>query len=143
MQANDPQIERVSMLGQKQVLTAAANASGSGVFRLELGDEPVYIHTKHPGLRLLPSPIIALAQEASGTPTGFHFTVVNTSQLPWQAGVVLSAPTGWNVTLDAPDFSLEPGKQVVIQGVCDIPADTKKGAYTVNATLKLPDGNAF
>jgi len=140
--ASDPEIEVVSMLGHKTMLTAAGGAA-NGSFRLELGEEPVYIHARHPGLRFLPSPIVGLAQDLSGSKIGFHFTVVNTSQQPWKGSVALAQPSGWKAILDAQDFSLAPGQRIVIKGDCDIPAGTKKGTYALDASMKLPDGTPF
>ena len=142
IEAPDSEIERISMFGQKAVLTPTGNA-GNGVFRLELDEEPVYLHLKQPGFHLLPSPVIALASEVSGTPSGFHFTVVNTYQKPWTGSVLLAPPSGWKVALDAQDFSLDPGGKVVIKGNCEIPTGIRKGSYTIEASLKLPDGTPF
>ncbi len=142
IQAPGSEVELVTMLGQKKMLTTTG-ALGKGLFRLELDDEPVYLHFSQPGFQILPSPVIALSQQVSGSSAGFHFTVVNKYPQAWQGSVELAPPSGWKVTLDASDFSLDPGKRQVVNGTCEIPPGTKKGSYTVEASLKLPDGTPF
>ena len=138
LQANDPTLEVVSMLGTKQTLSAPA-----GKFRVELGEEPVYIHARHPGLKLLPSPVVAIAQDFSSGSHGFRFTVVNTSEQRWKSSVELASPAGWQAALESPDFSLAPGERIVLSGSCTLPADMPKGSYALNAAMKLPDGTPF
>jgi hypothetical protein len=107
---------------------------------LDIGTEPVYIHTKRPGLHLLPSPVIGITQDASG---GFQFTLVNKNKQDWKGNIGFTTPQGWAITPASQPFALEPGKRVKIQAVCVVPIGTKRGAYAVNASLKLPDGTPF
>ncbi len=142
LEAPDAQMEIVSMLGG-DTTQAAANGATPGRFQITVGEEPVYVHVQHAGLHLLPSPVMAVAQDLSGTRNGFHFTLVNTSTQPWQGSIALTGPDGWKVTLDPPAFSLQPGQRLAVKGACETPDGTKKGSYTVAAKTTLPDGSPF
>jgi hypothetical protein len=137
LEAPDSEVDVVSMLGGE------THQAAPGHFRIVVGEEPVYVHVQHAGLHLMPSPVIALAQDLSSDRTGFHFVVVNTSTQPWQGSIALNGPMGWNVTLDPPAFSLAPGQRIAVKGTCATPDGTKKGSYTVDAKMTLPDGTPF
>jgi len=137
LEAPDTEADIVTMLGGEM------HQAGQGHFRIAVGEEPVYVHVQHAGLRLTPSPVIALAQDLSSDRNAFHFVVVNTSAQPWQGSIALNGPADWKVTLDPPAFSLAPGQRIAIKGACATPDGTKKGAYAVDAKMTLPDGTPF
>ena len=132
------ELEVVSLFGQRQSVTAAGS-KGRQLVRMDVGQEPVYLHAKQPGLHLRPSPVLAVAQDPSG---GFQFTLVNRSQQDWAGTIALTSQDGWPVTPAAPAFVLKPGKRVKIQAACAIPTGSK-GVCTVNAALTLADGTLF
>ncbi|CAN5480812.1 hypothetical protein BH09VER1_BH09VER1_53710 [soil metagenome] len=134
--ANAGAVEVVSLFGQPQSV-ATPQADAKNILGLEVTAEPIYIHTRHPGLQVLPSPVITVDQNASG---GFQFTLVNIYPQPWSGTIIFSNASGWPTTPAVQTFALEPGKRVKLEGVCTIPKGTKRGVYTVEASVKLPDG---
>lgn len=133
----DTGIEGVSLFGQKLALPSAGK---TGQTRLEIGEEPIYLHTTKPGLQLLPSPVISVTSDISG---GFSFTLVNHYDQSWKGEVTFSDEKGWKTTPAAVDFSLEKGQRASFQAWCEIPAGTPKGSYPMTASLILPDGEPF
>ena len=139
IESADSKLEVVTLFGQQQTMPATG-AEGKSLVRLDVGPEPVYIHTKKPGLHLLPSPVIAVSQDGPG---GVQFTLVNKYQQPWTGGITFASAQGWTVTPAEQAFDLEPGKRAKIQAACTIPTGTKRGTYAVEVSLKLPDGTPF
>ena len=128
-------MEIVSVFGQPRSV-----AEGKSLTRVDIGPEPVYIHTKKPGLHLLPSPVIAVSQDAK---SGFQFTLVNKYKQAWTGSIRFANAQGWTVTPPEQSFDLEPGARTKIQAACTIPMGTKRGIYAVDASLSLPDGTPF
>lgn len=142
VQSTDPDIEIVSLLGTSR----RAKASGSGPYlhALELDDSPVYIHSAHPGLVVLPSPIIEAGQVGQDSDRlRARFTLVNRSDKPWKGTVTLSDSEGWTVTPAAPAYDLKPKGRTVIEIACAVPPGAKPGAHSLEAAMILPDGNRF
>jgi len=133
----DTGIEGVSLFGQKLALPSSGK---TGQTRLEIGEEPIYLHTTKPGLQLLPSPVISVTSDISG---GFSFTLVNHYDLSWKGAVTFSNEKDWKTTPAEVAFSLEKNQRVSFQARCEIPAGTPKGTYSMTASLILPDGEPF
>lgn len=139
IECTDPSLEVVSIFGQRQSVSASVS-EGKSLVRLDVGTEPVYIHTKRPGLHLLASPVIGVTQDAAG---GFQFTLVNKYKQTWSGTLDFVSKEGWPVTPASQAFTLEPGKRIKVEAACTVPTGARRGAYAVNTSLKLPDGTPF
>jgi hypothetical protein len=135
VESADSPMEIVSLFGQPQSVP-----EGKCLVRVDVVPEPVYIHTRKPGLHLLPSPVIAVSRDAN---SGFQFTLVNKYKQPWNGSIRFANAQGWTVTPSEQAFDLEPGARAKIQAACTIPTGTKRGSYAVEASLNLPDGTPF
>lgn len=127
------ELEAVSLFGKK---TRIKGANGSKVVRLELDAEPVYLHAPQAGLKLLPSPVIAVGEDSGG----IRFTLVNRSNQPWEGSVAFSAPGGWTLTPGQIPFSLQPNTRSTARVEYTYPEGTPKGAYRIEGSLRLRDG---
>jgi len=135
----DESMEIVSLFGQRQNVPVSVSG-GKSLIRMDLGAEPIYIHTKRPGLHLLPSPVIGITQDSSG---GFQFTLVNKHKQPWSGSIAFNSQQGWRIAPESQSFTLEPGKRSKVQAACTVPAGTKRGTYAVDISLTLSDGTPF
>jgi hypothetical protein len=134
-------LEMVSLFGRNRTLESVASG-GRAVFRVEVGDEPVYLHSNSPGLRLLPSPVLAVAQNPPGG-GAFQFTLLNRGRDPWKGRVKLASAQGWEVTSESEEFSLAPGERATLHGQAKIPENVSPGSYLVTAETQLADGTPF
>lgn len=130
-------IEAFTMLGQKVALPFAGR---DGLVRLEVDQEPLYIHTTKAGLHFLPSPVIGIAADVSGA---FRFTLVNRYDKEWSGKLKFTPPRGWRVTPSEAAFHMNAQERAAIQAACEIPRATPRGSYNVEATITLPEGDSF
>ncbi len=143
VESSSPTLELISLYGKKQVLSSSP-VGGRSLFRVELSDDPVYLHSPEAGLALVPSPVVAVAQEVKANgKVGFRFTLANKYEKPWSGALAITGPSGWKIDLAKADFALDAGKRQEVKGVVDIPQDTPRGVYTLDASVTLPSGEAL
>lgn len=152
IESDEPELELVGLHGQRRVsssATATATAAGSGagarhLHALELDAEPLYLHARRPGLRLVPSPVLNVASAPlAGGGVEARFTLVNRSTRPWTGRVAFSAPAGWTLDPASRPFSLAPSERIDVSTTIAPPPDAGRRAHAVEASFRLADGTPF
>lgn len=140
----DASAEVIGFLGQSRKVTKSG-AGEKNLFRLDLGEEPVYIQSKKPGLHLIPSPVLNVVQTspAGKSAAGFKLTLVNRNAEDWAGNINFASPAGWTLSPAEKSFTLSPGGRSEIQVLCEYPPETARGSYPVEASMMLPDGTPF
>lgn len=139
-----PRAELVTLFGQTRYLDGNLHA-------IELGDEPVYLHTARPGIRVMSSPVINLRLE-TGEPgrTAVSFTLVNRDRAQsWADRVELPPQQGWRFEPASLAFNLAPGKRTQLAFTAIAPAapgaipDASQRSFVIDAVTRLADGTRF
>ena len=137
------ELDTTSLFGVEKKLSAKG---GPDFFlhRIELCDQPVYLHLSKTGLTLSQSPVIGCVQEteASGGKT-VKFTLVNRFDAKWAGAVSFSKSECGAFSPSKVEFSLEPGARTSVETKCDPPMGTARGIHIVEAGTALPDGSPF
>ncbi|MDR1282888.1 MAG: hypothetical protein LBK99_19000 [Opitutaceae bacterium] len=153
--AADTTPELVTLFGQRQTLNGQNHV-------IALGDEPVYLHTARPGIRVMSSPVINLRQE-TGEPgrTVVSFTLVNRDRArarSWADRVELPPQQGWRFEPASLAFDLAPGKRTSLAFTAIAPAapaapgapgapgarpTVGQRSFVIDAVTRLADGTRF
>ena len=128
----------VSLYGQD----IPVSRSATGLARLVVGTEPVYLHSSRPGLAVLPSPVIAIGSDivAPGT---LSFTLVNRGSADWAGRLDFAAPEGWRVDATDRSFRVPQGERAPIRVAYKPAPGTPTGTHLIEARITLPGGEPF
>ncbi|WP_043587037.1 hypothetical protein [Geminisphaera colitermitum] len=152
LETTSPGAELVTLFGQTSNLSGNTHA-------IELGDEPIYLHTARPGIRVMSSPVINLRQETREPGrTEISFTLVNRNRSgagsgsttkPWADRVEIPPQQGWRFEPATLAFNLAPGKRTQLAFTAIAPvasgATTNAGqrSFVIDAITRLSDGTRF
>ncbi|MBC2602757.1 DOMON domain-containing protein [Puniceicoccus vermicola] len=138
-----PGLEIVSMLGQTQIDTALGTTTDY-LHVLELGEEPVYLHSSEKGLSLIPSPILGTRQLYQKDETiEFEISLLNRSQEPWSSQIDFQLPGGWKIKDSARRFDIKARSRENLRFRSTFPTGIEPGSYTISSQIELPDGKSF
>ncbi len=71
IRSSQGQIDLYSVWGRHSVLKPTGKAAGNeNIFRIELDENPVYLHTKNTGMSFIPSPVESVLSTATGVNSG-------------------------------------------------------------------------
>ncbi|MFZ2657584.1 MAG: hypothetical protein WAX69_21800 [Victivallales bacterium] len=142
LRSSCPEIGMVSLFGAEKTL--AAKGDSGFLHRIELDDQPVYLHLKKPGLTLSPSPVIAFERTPGGAgERKISFTVVNRFETKWTGAVEFASVEKMPISPAKVEFAIEPGARCRVETVCTSTQGMAKGIHLIDAATKLPDGTPF
>ncbi|MFZ2655168.1 MAG: hypothetical protein WAX69_09620 [Victivallales bacterium] len=142
LRSSCPEIGMVSLFGAEKTL--AAKGDSGFLHRIELDDQPVYLHLKKPGLTLSPSPVIAFERTPGGAgERKISFTLVNRFEAKWTGAIEFASAEKMPITPAKVEFAIEPGARCKVETVCTPTQGMAKGIHLIEAATKLPDGSPF
>lgn len=107
-----PELELVTLHGERSKLQPNGGGGGMHRYLLTLEEQPVYLHAKRPGMKLLPSPVDRITvtgpEEAQGT---IRFTLLNRSGRNRETAVRALASGEASVTPAAGTIEIAPKKR--------------------------------
>jgi hypothetical protein len=138
---NQNTAEAVSLFGQPVALRASQTARG--MVRLELNEQPTYLHLKQGTLSIQPAPIgdVNVLRNPNGRYL-LQYNLVNRNEQPWKGAIEYQAPSGWKVEPARSTFELAAGQNSQLS-VTVIPPSNASGTRTVTARLQTPDGDPY
>lgn len=140
------EIDRVSLFGQTSILKQPKKNDSSATysFALEIDEHPIYLHTKTPGLKLAPSPVMNVHQitHANGS-SGVKFLLVNRSKAEWQGKIKFPPQNGWYFEPSEIDFKMLARSRTEFSVKAIAPKQSELSRFAMNASLSLPNGAPY
>jgi len=144
LETADAELEIVSLHGQRRVSRAVPTADGVARHAIELGDEPVYVHVKKPGLAVSPSPVLNVRQvDRADGGVDVEFTLVNRSAQPWRGSVEFAPQQGWRFEPASVAFDLKASSRGQFKVGAKASAAGGSGLRMIEARTRLADGSPF
>jgi hypothetical protein len=131
----------VSLFGQK--IPLQPSQLSHGVLRVELGEQPMYLHLKKGLLRTQASPFGDIKVLSSGGGRyALRYSLSNRSDTAWKGKVEYSAPESWNIEPQRTAIRLDAGQSANFSATVT-PAAGASGTHTLTARLQTPDGENY
>jgi hypothetical protein len=133
--------DAVSLFGQPVALRPSKATPGA--LRVDLTEQPIYLHVKQGTLGVQPSPIgEGVITRGPNNAYRVEYKVTNQSKAPWKERVSYVGPPGWKLDVGTTGFDLGPGKSVTMAAVVEAPASAN-GQISVKASVPTPDGDLY
>jgi hypothetical protein len=137
-----PEIGVVSLFGVEKTLVAKGNTEF--LHRIELDEQPVYLHLKKPGMTLSPSAVISFERTPAGeNKRNISFTLINRFKVKWTGAIEFGSVENMPISPAKIEFAIEPGARCKIETVCAPLKGMARGMHLIEAETKLPDGIPF
>jgi hypothetical protein len=144
LETTDAELEIVSLFGQSRVSSSPVGADGKCLHSVVLDEEPVYVHTKRPGIAIQPSPVISVRQvNRDDGGVQVEFTLINRSDKPWNDRVELVSEHGWMFKPGTQDIKLPVSGRASYVFAAQPPQQADRQMRTAEGRLRLPDGTPF
>lgn len=135
------EVSAVSLFGQP--VSLRTSQATRGAVRVELSEQPTYLHLQQGTFGLQPAPISEVSvKRGPNNRYALQYVLANRTQQPWQGSVTYEGPPGWKVEAEKTAFDLAAGASDPMTVIVDAPSRAN-GQVKVVARVQTPDGDPY
>lgn len=139
-----PELELVSLYGEKSALKPVSSARGVNTFLLPLTDRPLYVHADRAGMRLEASPVDAVkVRELPDGKAAVTFTLLNRSDKAWNARIKAPSDRQFHITPAAASIEIAPKKRRNLTFQLEPAQQPQQPEFHLPFAVELPGGGDF
>ena len=139
LRSRERALEVVDLWGRSRWISPLSQDSKGAVYVLNVGKEPIYVHSRGADLRMEASPLISVrTKPLVGGKSDICLELVNSGSEPWTPEIVVETDSGLSIQRRSGPSAIPPKRHGRIDFSCTAEQDGKPKAVTFR--LHLPNG---